>query len=107
MWPAFDKVYSPEREIRMQQAVVKPSWPCATSALLRPKRISPGVMRGLATKSAEDHRHPHGRSQTLSGDIADNGNEGAVWCRGNEEEVATDLTSREVDRFHLEARRGA
>ncbi len=65
------------------------------------------VMRGLATKSAEDHRHPHGRSQTLSGDIADNGNEGAVWCRGYEEEVATDLTSREVDRFHLEARRGA
>ena len=31
-----------DSEMLTQQAVVKPSWPCAISALLRPKRISPG-----------------------------------------------------------------
>ena len=50
------------------------------------------VVRGLGTKSAEDHRDAHGCSQTLSGDIADNGDERAVRCRRYEEEVATDLT---------------
>src|ERR1700722_11561005 len=42
MWPALARAKSPERDNRMQQAVVKPSWPGAINALLRPERMSLG-----------------------------------------------------------------
>ena len=65
-----------------------------------------GVVRGLATQSAENHGDTHGRGQALSGDVADNGGERSVGRGGDEEEIAADFAGGKIDGVDLKAGRG-
>lgn len=66
-----------------------------------------GVVRGFAAEGAEDHGDAHGCGESLSGDVPDDGGEGAVGRGGDEEEVAADFAGGKIYRVDLEAGRGA
>ena len=62
-----------------------------------------GVAGGFAAEDAEDHGDAHGGGEAFAGDVADDGEEGAVFVGREEEEVAADLAGGVEGGFNVEA----